>query len=732
MIFYKTKQTRHRLIAVAVFLFMMIPCVLYAADGAATRRFGIFAGSNNGGRGRTLLRYAVSDAKSMSRIFTGMGGIAGEDNVILIEPTIAEINRHIDNFGRISAQSRQNAQRTELVFYYSGHSDEDGILLNRERYAYRELRDRINSVQSDMRIVILDSCSSGAITRAKGGTKTQPFLFDSSVSAEGYAFLTSSSADEVSQESDSIESSYFTHSLMSGLRGAADSVGDGRVTLNELYRFAYAETLAQTETSLFGTQHPSYDIQISGSGDVILTDIKEISASLIIGETLAGRFSIRDGSDFLLAELTKVGGKPIELGLEPGTYRIIWQRGNNFYRAEFVLGENSRISLSMEDFTMIAAASGGRSRGNDKDDVEDADVPVRQLNIQLIPGLDIFGRSGEKAVNNFLFGLLVGMGYNINGIGLASIGLTNTGYVNGLQVSSVYNIAGGWVRGLEVSGVFNIAGADVMGIQAAGVFNTASGDVQGIQASGVFNIAGADVMGVHAAGVFNMASGDVQGIQTAGIFNRAGSLNGVQAGIVNITGNGEGRSVQFGIVNISDSENTVPIGLVNIIRNGIFHPVIYTDDMMFLNAGLRSGSKHFYSRLDAGIGGGFIPKREEDRLFAGRAGFGIEIPISKFFIDIDISSGSIINIDSLRKYFRENNVPHNSDTSSSITGLHQLRISGGYKIAPHFGILAGVSYDYLYQHKGASPVPEGFGLQMPNITKGKHIHKLGFFGGMQF
>jgi uncharacterized caspase-like protein len=75
-----------------------------------------------------------------------------------------------------------------------------------------------------LRFVILDSCSSGAITRAKGGVKPQSFLFDTSVSAEGCASLTSSSTDEASQKSDAIESSYFTHSLLAGLRGAADSV----------------------------------------------------------------------------------------------------------------------------------------------------------------------------------------------------------------------------------------------------------------------------------------------------------------------------------------------------------------------------------------------------------------------------------------------------------------------------------------------------------------------------
>ena len=44
---------------------------------------------------------------------------------------------------------------------------------------------------------------------------------------------------EAAQESDRICASYFTHYLVSGFRGAADLSGDGKVTLNEAYQFAF-------------------------------------------------------------------------------------------------------------------------------------------------------------------------------------------------------------------------------------------------------------------------------------------------------------------------------------------------------------------------------------------------------------------------------------------------------------------------------------------------------------
>jgi 3',5'-cyclic AMP phosphodiesterase CpdA len=685
-------------------LFIFAAAGLYAAEESnqPTRRLGLFIGANNGGRDRVILRYAVSDAKSVSGIFSVMGGIASEDNIILVEPSVREINRQFDNFEKIAAQSRRNAQRTELIFYYSGHSDENGIFLYRDRYGYRELRERINSVQADMRIVIMDSCSSGAMTRIKGGVKTQPFLFDSSVSAEGYAILTSSSADEVSQESDNIESSYFTHSLLAGLRGAADSVGDGRVTLNELYRFAYTETLARTETSAYGAQHPSYDIQITGSGDVVLTDIRETSASLLIAENITGRISIRDSSDFLVAELTKVTVKPVELGLEPGLYTIILQRGDNFYRASVTLEEKKRTVLSIDSFSVIAAAPAGRNRGDIQGIEAQEDVPLIPFEIQFIPGFNTIGASFKKATNNLFIGIFGGMGGNVEGIAVSQIFLINNGYIQGIQASGIANSASGNIRGIQASGISNFTTGNILGVQASGITNFTTGNILGVQASGITNV----------------AAGEMKGLQSSGIVNIAGKIDGLQAaGILNI--NGGGKGVMMGLVNISTSEDVIPIGLVNIVKNGILHPAVYVDDMLFTNLSFRSGNKYFYAVFSAGfnpsLGGIDIGSQH----LITRGGIGFELPINKAFIDIDLTSGNFYSFDAFRNI-----------------NVYQARLTGGFKFMRHLGVFAGVSFDF-FKKMDNEPYPEVIaGSSLKNSwaagSIGGGIYRTGFFAGIQF
>jgi hypothetical protein len=611
--------------------------------GNVARRIGLFVGSNNGGRDRVMLRYAVSDARAVSRVFGDMGGISQEDNMILVEPTVAEINRRLDAISRELSSTRRDYQRTELVFYYSGHSDEDGLLLNRERYSYMDLRERINRIDTDMRIVILDSCSSGAITRAKGGVKAPPFLFDSSVSVEGYAYLTSSSADEASQESDSIESSYFTHSLVAGLRGAADTVGDGKVTLNELYRFAYAETLAKTETSIYGAQHPSYDMQISGSGDVVLTDIKETSASLLIDGDLTGRLTIRDENDFLVAELTKVNNSPMELGLGPGLYRITIQRGDNFYRAEVVLRENTRTSLSMGDFSLIASSAGNRTRGFEEIEY-----------------------SSEKNIYTF-FVNIVHEPFRFPLFGFINIARGN----HEIAQFGFVNLNSGSFSGIQ-AGFINSIGGGLSGVQG-GFINTAIGGVDGAQ-----------------GGFINITAGDTRGVQ-GGFINTTGALNGIQGGFINTAARG-GRGIQAGFANVSmqklrgtqlgffnyaDSiEGGVPVGVISIVRNGGYRAVEYGFSEFFpVGLGVKLGVERFYTTLSVAYNpiDGQIPEN-----LATGFGIGSIVPIGDtFFFNPELSQYTPVSF-------------KNDWQSTSLVPYF------GYKLGKHFSVTAGPSVTWLH------------------------------------
>ena len=340
-------------------------CAMPAASWPSTvQRFALVAGANRGGSDRPLLQYAVSDAERFARVLADLGGVAPAQSIVLRQPRVKELEDAIDALrSRVVAAGRSTpGGRTEVIFYYSGHADEKGLLLGDDRYSYRSLRDRLDEVPADVRIAVLDACASGAITRLKGGQLRQPFLVDQSANMRGHAFLTSSTEAEAAQESDRLRGSYFTHFLVSGLRGAADLSGEGKVTLNEAYQFAFNETLGRTVDTKGGAQHPSYDINLSGTGDVVMTDLRQTSATLVLGQALDGRFFVRNARQELVVELYKPYGRTVELGLEPGAYEVRLEREAAALLARPRIAEGARVVLEPDQFG-IATPEPTRARG---------------------------------------------------------------------------------------------------------------------------------------------------------------------------------------------------------------------------------------------------------------------------------------------------------------------------------------------------------------------------------
>ena len=332
---------------------------------APVQRFTLVIGANSGGADRPLLQYAISDAERFARVLVDLGGVAPANEIVLKQPRLRDLvdaldllNRHVVDARRVAG----GAGRIEVLLYYSGHADEQGLLIGDDRYSYRTLRDRLDQIPADVRIAILDACASGAFTRLKGGRARPAFLVDESADMRGHAFLTSSAATEVAQESDRIRASYFTHYLISGFRGAADLSGDGRVTLNEAYQFAFNETLRRTVDTKGGAQHPSYDINLSGTGDVVMTDVRQTGATLVLGEDLDGRFFIRNAAHELVVELYKPRGRKVELGVEPGAYEVRIEQTRGSLLAKTQIADGGRVLLEPRQFG-VTAVEAARPRG---------------------------------------------------------------------------------------------------------------------------------------------------------------------------------------------------------------------------------------------------------------------------------------------------------------------------------------------------------------------------------
>lgn len=596
---------RHTLMLIlCILLFLTAVEIVAASEEPTVRRYGLFVGANNGGRDRSLLKYAESDAQAVADILVHAGGLDTQNAILLSDPSKQEVIESLLSMNERISSEKRSGTREEFIFYYSGHSDEKGLLLGRERFEYRELRDRLKNVKADVHIAILDSCSSGAFTRLKGGVRRSPFLFDESTEAAGHAFLTSSSANEAAQESDEIGGSFFTHYLLIALSGAGDASNDSRVSLNEAYSFASEETLARTEYTLAGPQHASYDINLTGTGDLVLTDLREGVERISFAEDLAGRVAIRDQFDRLVLEMRKAPDKSLTLTLPPGRYSVILDDGVTLKRTSLSLNSASRIHVTQDSFRSYSreytvARGGGYGNGND------TRYSGIDMNLMCL-------REGP-----------------MDGIQLGLVGAITEGNMEGIQISSVFSIVEGRMEGVQLSGVFNLVEGEMEGPQIAGVFNISEGNVAGPQLAGVFNIGEGRVEGPQIAGVFNIAEGEQSsGVQIGGVFNVAEHYEGMQYGVVNVAESMSG--IQVGVVNIADELNGIPIGLVNIIGDGLHNLSAWYDQNEMINVGFQLGS--FYYTF---FQGAVFAEDPNSKLSVG-LGMGIEMPVGPFYFSTEV------------------------------------------------------------------------------------------------
>ncbi|MGL1891874.1 MAG: caspase family protein [Spirochaetaceae bacterium] len=668
---------------ILLILLLISSATLFSSETRLVKRYAILVGANNGGDERAILRYAESDAKMIANVFADIGGIENSDSILLLNPTKSSIKRSFDKMTNNILTDGVNT-RTELIFYYSGHSTEEGLLVRDALLTYKELKESLESTNADVKIGILDSCSSGAFTLLKGGKHNASFLVDESVKTTGHAFITSSSENEAAQESNRLQASFFTHFLVSALRGAADTSSDGKVTLHEAFSYASNETLARTEATQAGAQHASYDFRLTGSGDIVLTDLRNAESKIEFQEDDYGRFFIRDNEDNLISEVNKKHGVTLQISVPSSLYTIIKEVDGIYSKQKLLLNPNDSKVVSLYKYEEFTPEKNVVRGGNTNEIEYDLDVPeitaifgwstfdeVREASLDL----NLFSKAGSlegtqislaNMVINDARGAQISALFNLDGgdfTGVQVSGLANTVGGNienyGIQVTGLYN----WVShgsdsfGLQISGLFNWIGSDTEAptIQISGLFNNIGGNSHSItmQTSGLYNTS-KNISGFQIAGLFN-SSNDVNGAQISGvnisetlkgiqisyIFNSAFNVYGAQVSLVNIADYVYGT--QIGLVNINKDIKGLSIGLINISTDGIqnFNYKYNTSSEDHI-IDYQFGSSMLYHLIYVGL-----PNDLDniDRLSVG-TGLGLHIPIGNLYIEMDASLNNKLLYDS--------------------------------------------------------------------------------------
>jgi hypothetical protein len=246
-----------------------------------------------------VLSAPTNDAKDLAAVLKNREIGRFDVKIVTNKPTHTVL-REIEQF--FSDRAREDM----LVLYFSGHGVKDDAgklylaapntrrgLLRSTAISDEFVRDVMAASRARLQVLILDCCFGGAFSRAllaKGdGTVDVAGHFlkqgQGGVQGQGCVILTASTAMEFAFEDEAEQEqrrSVFTRMIVDGLRsGEADMDGDRRVSVQDLYTYAYQRV------ALPGSRQTPTITSIEQAGSIYLADVPASAARRPAAQPLA-------------------------------------------------------------------------------------------------------------------------------------------------------------------------------------------------------------------------------------------------------------------------------------------------------------------------------------------------------------------------------------------------------------------------------------------------------------
>ena len=328
-----------------------------------------------------------------------------------------------------------------------------------------------------------------------------------------------------------------------------------------------------------------------------------------------------------------------------------------------------------------------------------ADNPYSPFQFSLTYPISTNGLKASEYTNGVSINLLVGVSKSEKFFVLGGLSNIISDRARGVQLACISNHIGNTASGIAISGVTNITSGKYEGVQVGGIWNHSGATSRGLMISGVGNMTKGNFSGLQLAGLINIAD-DVNGVQFSGFVNKARKVNGVQfATLVNIA-----------------NESDFPVGLVNIIKKGEKGFSVTYDLLGNTLLSFRSGGKYTYGIL----GVGYNHKLKAGSKLVAEAGYGIHIPIIKWFqINNEIVATSI-------------NAIGDKNDSANITNIG-YRLMPSFRLWNHLNVFGGASINYLFSDSYSSEqiLPDSH-LWRKNTSKNIQQIYIGYQIGLQY
>lgn len=222
---------------------------------------------------------------------------------ILLNESSSAISEAIDVF------FEQKNSDDLLLLYFSGHGVRDDLgslylaASNTIRTRLRStaiksdfIREAMDECPARRQVLILDCCNSGSFAQGtKGATGESMGTATAFEGGFGRIILTASDATQYAWEGDKVigetQNSLFTHFLIKGLKGEADSDGNGFITVDELFDYAFDHVRLATPKQTPSKFASKQQGEIILRQNIHMKDIKPIPLPTPLIESLENPYS---------------------------------------------------------------------------------------------------------------------------------------------------------------------------------------------------------------------------------------------------------------------------------------------------------------------------------------------------------------------------------------------------------------------------------------------------------
>jgi hypothetical protein len=274
----------------------------FLAASAEVQRIAVFVGVDEGLEDERPLRYASKDARSMAETFR-RAGTFDEDRIYLLTNTsLDKIKASLEEVKGRVRELRKAGTETLVLLYFSGHGGAEGLHIQGRKFSKEDLNGFVESLESNLKIMILDACESGDFLRRKGGRIVEgPKVVKlDRLEGKGTIVISSSSRGEMAQESEDYRGAVFTHHFLNGMRGLADYDGDKSIRLMEAFDYARVSTKREEIFGSSSQQNPEFDFDMTGESDPVVGRVASQHSRLLLQRMPPGPLEIYNGNTMQL------------------------------------------------------------------------------------------------------------------------------------------------------------------------------------------------------------------------------------------------------------------------------------------------------------------------------------------------------------------------------------------------------------------------------------------------